>query len=341
MTFKNVSLRGPKRTFTVVSVNGGSGQGRYYEKSSVTIVDRGLASEPQQNGISRRLEIANIAGIDQALNKLNGFLNTFDRKFKFTKAKRSCAVLLHGGRGTGKTFILDKIAETGWGKVHNIDHTAKASTIRTVFKDAKLSQPSVIILDDFEEFVSKDDSLSRDITKVLGQELDYLVEDHPSNSLPRILVVAATRDPSSVPMSLKKIRRFETEIALPVPDATARKTILKFFDPPLRPEVKDEILDKFGDRTHAYTAEDLEKLLNAAYEVAESRMGEVETESDVKYYLEPEDIEAALSIVRPTAMHDITLKPPSVRWNQIGGQDSVKKALRRAVEIPLLASVSS
>ena len=37
-------------------------------------------------------------------------------------------------------------------------------------------------------------------------------------------------------------------------------------------------------------------------------------------------------------MHDITLKPPSVRWDEIGGQDSVKNALRRAVETPLLVS---
>jgi AAA family ATPase len=341
MTFKGISLRGPKRTFTVVSVNGTSSQGRFGEESIVTIVGRDSDSAPllKPNGLHQRLKVTNIAGIDQALKKLNGLLSNFDREFKFTKAKRSCGVLLHGGRGTGKTLILDKIAATGWGKVYEVDRDAKATTIRTVFKDAKLSQPSIIVMDDLEDMVSRDDSVSRDITKTLAKELDDLVQNHHSNSLPRILVIAATREPSNIPMSLKKIRRFETEVALPVPDTAARKSILESLDPPLRPDVKDEIIDKIGDRTHAYTAEDLEKLLNAAYEIAENRLADVDNDPDKDYFLEQADLEAASALVRPTAMHDITLKPPSVRWNQIGGQDSVKKALRRAVEIPLLVSI--
>lgn len=334
-------MRGPKRTFTVISVNGTSGQGRFDEESIVTIVgrDSDFAQSLKPNGVHPRLEVTNIAGIDHALKKLNGFLSNYDREFKFAKAKRSCAVLLHGGRGTGKTLILDKIAATGWGKVHEIDSDAKPATIRTIFKDAKLSQPSIIVMDDFEDLVSRDDSVSRDITKTLAKELDSLVKNHCYNSLPRILVVGATKEPSNIPMSLKKIGRFETEVALPVPDAAARKAILKSLAPPLRLDAKDEIIDKIGDRTHAYTAEDLEKLLNTAYEIAEKRLEEIEIEQDVDYYLEQEDLEGASALVRPTAMHDITLKPPSVRWNQIGGQDSVKKALRRAVEIPLLVSI--
>jgi AAA family ATPase len=340
MTFKNVSLRGPKRTFTVVSV-GSFGQGRFDNQTSlVSISSRDLTIEQQPNGIQHRLQV-DIAGIDQALKKLNSFLSNFDRDFKFTKAHRSCAVLLHGGRGTGKSLLLDKIAETGWGKVFEIDHDAKAATIRTVFKDAKLSQPSIIVMDDFEELVAKDDSVSRDIAKAIGKELDSLIKDHPRNSSPRVLVVASTRDPSSIPIPLKKQGRFKIDVPLPVPDAAARKLILRSLEPQIRPEIKDDALNKLGDRTHAYTPEDLSSLLDAAYEIAEERMKEVETDPDEEYYLEQEDIESALQLVRPTAMHDITLKPPSIRWNQIGGQDSVKKALRRAVETPLLVSAPS
>ena len=341
MTFKGISLRGPKRTFTVVSC-GSSGQGRFDDMSSVTIIGRD--SDPAQsfkpNGVPHRLEIDNIVGIDQALKKLNEFLRIFDREFEYTEPKRSCATLLHGGNGTGKTFILNKIAKTGWGKVYKIGRGAKEATIRTVFKDAKLSQPSIILMDDIDRIVSKDDSVSQDITDALGEELDNLIENHPANSLPRVLVIAATREPSSIPMPLKKRGRFKTDIALPVPDAAARKTILKSFAPRLHPDVKDEVLDKLGDRTHAYTAEDLASLLDAAYEIAEGKVNKLnDDDADAKRYLTEEDIESALAVVRPTAMHDITLKPPSVRWNQIGGQDSVKKALRRAVEIPLLVSI--
>ncbi|KFY30877.1 hypothetical protein V493_01589, partial [Pseudogymnoascus sp. VKM F-4281 (FW-2241)] len=47
------------------------------------------------------------------------------------------------------------------------------------------------------------------------------------------------------------------------------------------------------------------------------------------------DLDLALLSVRPTAMHDITLRPPKVHWSDIGGQHALKRALRRAVETPL------
>ncbi|KAK3687636.1 P-loop containing nucleoside triphosphate hydrolase protein [Podospora appendiculata] len=50
-------------------------------------------------------------------------------------------------------------------------------------------------------------------------------------------------------------------------------------------------------------------------------------------YFTADEIEEALRIVRPSAMHDINLKPPPIRWDDIGGQNSVKTSLRRAVRL--------
>ncbi len=108
------------------------------------------------------------------------------------------------------------------------------------------------------------------------------------------------------------------------------------------PNSRDELLDKLGDRTHAYTAEDLVSLLDTACEIAEEKLDAVTSATNEDTHcLKPEDIDQALLLVRPTAMHDITLQPPSVRWEDIGGQDSVKNALRRAVETPLLVGVQA
>ena len=340
--FKNVSLKGPRRTFIVDFINGRpNGQGRFEGLSSVKIASQvETAIFPQINGNKSKLEVVNIAGIDQALKKLNRFLSNFDREFKFTWAQRSCAVLLHGGHGTGKTFIMDKIIGTGWGKVHRIENDMKPPAIKQVFKDAKLSQPSIIVIDELETMVSKDDSVSQSITKVLGEELDNLAAGQSAGYLPRVLVVAATLEASSIPLSLRKRGRFRTDIALPIPDAAARKAILKSLAPPVNPEIRDETLERLGDRTHAYTAEDLVSLLDTACEIAEGKADEADGAEvgEKQYYLAHDDIEQAMLLVRPTAMHDITLQPPSVRWDEIGGQDNVKKALRRAVETPLLVS---
>lgn len=344
MAFKNLSLRGPKRTFTVDFVNGKpTSLGRYDDSSSITIASP-VDNIPiaQNNGPVSKLEVVNVAGIDQALKKLNRFLSNFDRQFKFTWAQRSCAVLLHGGHGTGKTFILNKIIGTGWGKVIRIENEVKLSTIRTVFKDARLSQPCIIIIDELESIVSKEDTTSQSLAKALGEELDGLSQGNDGSSLPRVLVVAATLDAGSIPLLLRKRGRFRTDIALPIPDATARKAILKSLVPPVDPSSRDELLDKLGDRTHAYTAEDLVSLLDTACDIAEEKLdtGDAMT-AEEECFLRQDDLDQALLLVRPTAMHDITLQPPSVRWEDIGGQDSVKSALRRAVETPLLVSVQS
>jgi len=340
MTFKNLYLTGPKRTFTVDFVNGKpTGLGKFETTSLVTI------SSPVDNlpyGPVSRLEVVNIAGIDQALNKLNGFLSCFDRKFKFTWAQRSCAALLHGGHGTGKTFILNQIIATGWGKVIRIKNDIKPPTIRTIFKDAMLSQPCIIVIEELEKIVSKEDVTSQTIAEALGEELDALSQNNDGRSLPRVLVIATTLDAGSIPLSLKKRGRFRTEISLPIPDAAARKTILKSIAPPVDPRSRDEVLNKLGDRTHAYTAEDLVCLLDTACEIAEERLEASDSKIlEQECFLSQDDIDQSLLLVRPTAMHDITLQPPSVRWEDIGGQDSVKNALRHAVETPLRVSIQA
>ncbi|RDW77025.1 AAA family ATPase-like protein [Coleophoma cylindrospora] len=328
MSFKNLSLRGPRRSFKVESVNGKTnGVAKFETASSVRIASQeDVVAETQVIG-SAKLSLINIAGIDQALSKLNRFLKNFDKQFELPWGPRSCAVLVHGGHGSGKSFILDKIASTGWGKVHKIRSDAKPDAIRSVFKDARMSQPSIVLIDKLDSLLSKDGT-----GDALGEELDNLASTC-TTSMSRVIVAAATLDASTVPLDLRSETRFNTEIVLPVPDATARKQILKSLAPPVQPESYDEILESLGDRTHAYTARDLVSLLVEARNIAEDKLGSEPAMDTV--YITRDDLEQALLAVRPTAMHDITLKPPSVRWHEIGGQDGIKKALQRAVETPL------
>lgn len=336
-----VSRRGNKRVFLVESINGSSTNMGKFRDSSIIKIGSNAAPQPEQNGVAHNLEVVDIVGIDQALKELNGFLSKFDRKFIHT-APQSCAALLHGSSGTGKTLILDKIASTGWGKVNLVEGNAKPATIKAVFEDAMLNQPSIILIDELESIVSKDDPASHDNVKALGRELDNLLRGQESKYLPRIVVVAATQDAGRLPMSLRKRGRFTKRILLPQPDASARKVILKSLDFPLQPSVREETLDKLGDRTHAYSAEDLVLLQDAANEFFEDRAYENGWDgSEVNSHMTQEDIERALLVVRPTAMHDITLQPPKVRWEEIGGQKSVKDELRAAVETPLLVSCFS
>ncbi|KAG5181326.1 P-loop containing nucleoside triphosphate hydrolase protein [Tribonema minus] len=47
------------------------------------------------------------------------------------------------------------------------------------------------------------------------------------------------------------------------------------------------------------------------------------------------DAEAALSRVAPSGLREVAVEVPRVRWDDIGGQDEVKRTLREVVELPL------
>lgn len=47
------------------------------------------------------------------------------------------------------------------------------------------------------------------------------------------------------------------------------------------------------------------------------------------------DIRAANNRVKPTALREILVDVPKVKWSDIGGQNLVKQRLQEAVELPL------
>jgi transitional endoplasmic reticulum ATPase len=54
-----------------------------------------------------------------------------------------------------------------------------------------------------------------------------------------------------------------------------------------------------------------------------------------KLYLTSRDFYEALKFVRPSALREVLIEMPNVKWDDIGGLDSVKQQLKEAVEWPL------
>jgi AAA family ATPase len=262
---------------------------------------------------------------------------SLEREKKWAWAARPTGVIIHGSAGTGKSHILKVISETGWGDIFRVSWDVKPSRLRDVFKEAKASRRSLIIIDDVERIVSKEHGGTQSLDLILGDEMDRLAS---GNDESHVLVVAATTTISDIPSTLRGFPRFTEEILLPIPNAESRRRILRSLVPKSSPDSFFTLLDGIGDRTHAYTPRDLQLLSYKAAEKAMARIRKAKTQNiDIlDEWITQEDFEEALVIVRPSAMHDITLQPPKVRWDEIGGQDVVKKALRRAVETPLLVS---
>lgn len=65
--------------------------------------------------------------------------------------------------------------------------------------------------------------------------------------------------------------------------------------------------------------------------------GSADTREQAVHVLEitVDDMDAALGQVRPTALQEVFLETPQVRWSDIGGQHEIKQRLQNAIEWPL------
>ena len=311
-----------------------------------------------------------IGGLARQLDQLNQRLTAYSDDLQnlklptYYRAHRG-GILLHGQSGTGKSLLLHKISELGWRKVYWLDGKALNSRdtnsdtiISKMFTEARQGQPSAIIIDRLETLASKvmenDNIRTINIAPRLCEEFDRL-----DNS--RVLVLGATTDLGRIDEGLRRPGRFEFQIETSIPDSTDRTEILKILSN-LPCNAPSRELEHLGDRTHGYVGADLDKLVQLAVDKAKARtlavtvpfsnmnlhvnevngicdvskphQAPVHHENEIVVEVIEEDLDNALLEVRPTAMQEIFLETPKVRWSDVGGQHEIKKSLKQAVEWP-------
>ncbi|KAL2134671.1 hypothetical protein VTI74DRAFT_11182 [Chaetomium olivicolor] len=365
LVFKNLFVRGPERSFVVASVNGrATGNARYQDrKTTLRVATTAPVNSQTDRASSQKLEITGIRGLDTQIKRLNHVLGCFDTDVPFRKKPSYPGIVIHGGHGTGKTMLLNSIACTGWGTVFRIQYKDKLSEIQEVFQKAKLQQPSIVLIDQLERLIDKERSNRAAVILALCEILDSLAADAEAKwEIPKMVIVATCLDyTTDVPEDLKEPGRLTSEIYLPLPDVDGRKEILASFDLCVAPDQEEDLLRHLSERTHAYNGKDLRRLVDEARLIGCIRHREAstpqpnhhlpspppegETNSATQQqpespappappvYFHPADYHEALRLVRPSAMHDINLKPPPIRWDDIGGQETVKLSLRRAVRL--------
>jgi AAA family ATPase len=322
--------KGVKRSFVVESVNGsGSNVAKYCANTRARWLDQDAGLVDQQHPFSGHLELAEIPGMKAALDRLGEFFSDYNVKFSPRAFPHpSCGIVVQGSRGTGKSMLLNKIADTRWGNIKRIKSTDKPQTIQECFRNAIDEQePTIILMDDVKGIVGKDRPAASDAVLNGLEELASLTLS--ARQRPSVLVVASCRNYlEDIPEALQTRLTFGRHVTLTIPDAVARKEIIRFYSPSFPPHDFDKYISDLGDRTHAYTGSDLVDLLHSAFRASQRRTGNRSGDEPVVWA----DIQQALQEIRPTAMHDITLKPPTVRWNDIGGYQEVKATLQQVLK---------
>ena len=123
------------------------------------------------------------------------------------------------------------------------------------------------------------------------------------------------------------------------------KTEGKNVYPEILSELKNLLLEGLADRTYGYVGADLAALCKEAAMSALRRilpeirklkeMEEIPKELLEKLVVTKEDFESALKIVQPSAMREVFVEIPKVKWEDIGDLREVKQQLREMVEWPL------
>jgi transitional endoplasmic reticulum ATPase len=104
------------------------------------------------------------------------------------------------------------------------------------------------------------------------------------------------------------------------------------------------MLDEIASITHGFVGADLSALCKeAAMIVLRNVLPDLQLEKDEpippevlkKLIVKTNDFMEALKTVRPSAMREVLVEIPNVKWTDVGGLDDVKQELKEAVEWPL------
>jgi transitional endoplasmic reticulum ATPase len=158
----------------------------------------------------------------------------------------------------------------------------------------------------------------------------------------KVIVIAATNRENALDPALRRPGRFDREIEIGVPDQKGRKEVLQIHTRNM--PLKDVDLDKIAEITYGFVGADLEALCKEAAMSALRRnlpgiswkkQEELPPKLIEKLKVEKTDFSNALKIVEPSAMREVLIEVPNVRWNDIGGLEEIKKLLKETVEWPL------
>ncbi|MDP2666985.1 MAG: CDC48 family AAA ATPase [Candidatus Diapherotrites archaeon] len=257
-------------------------------------------------------------------------------------------VLLHGPPGTGKTLLAKAVANET--QAHFISVSAPSimskfvgeaeERVRQYFKEADENAPSIIFIDEIDAIAPKREEVVGEVERRVVAQLLSLMDGMEARG--NVIIIAATNRVNSIDEALRRPGRFDREIEIGVPDKEGRKEILQIHTRGM-PLAKDVDLDHFANITYGFVGADLTALAKEAAMKALRRYlpdFNLQEETIPEEVLErmqviKADFEDALREIQPSALREVMVEIPNVKWEDIGSLQDVKKELQQAIEWPL------
>ncbi len=305
-----------------------------------------------EKGKEERISYEDIGGLGAIVRKIREMVELplrYPQIFDKLGIEPPKGVLLHGPPGTGKTLIARAVANETEAYFTHLSgpevmgkfYGESEAKLRSVFEDAQRHAPSILFIDEIDAIAPKREEMGgeKQVERRVVAQLLALMDGLEGRG--KVVVIAATNLPNLLDPALRRPGRFDREIEIGIPDARARLEILEIHTRGM-PLAEDVQLPRLSEVTHGFTGADLAALTREAAMTALRRiMPRIDFAEELPYELlldlkvTMDDFSAALKEVEPSAIREVFVEVPNVRWQDVGGLKEIKQQLIEAVEWPL------
>ena len=320
-----------------------------------TVVD--MKEEPVREGevLTATVTYEDIGGLKEELQKVREMIELplkHGELFERLGIDPPKGVLLYGPPGTGKTLIAKAVANEAGANFYSIQgpeimskyYGQSEERLREKFEEAQKNAPSILFIDELDSIAPKREEVTGEVERRVVAQLLTLMDGLSGRG--QVIVIGATNRDEAIDPALRRPGRFDREIEIGVPDRNGRKEVLQIHTRGMPIEgddtVRDHLLSELANLTHGFVGADLAAL---AREAAMKTLRRYLPEIDLNHPIPPEilekmrvtreDFKDALKEAEPSAMREVLVEVPHIRWEDVGGLEEVKARLREAVEMPL------
>jgi transitional endoplasmic reticulum ATPase len=305
----------------------------------------------QEKSLKTSVTYEDIGGLQEQIQRVREMIELplrFPELFQKLGIEPPKGVLLYGPPGCGKTLLAKAVATEAEAnfilingpEIMNKYYGETEARLREIFRKAEEEGPSIIFIDEIDAIAPKRSEVTGEVEKRVVAQLLALMDGLEGRG--NVIVIGATNRPNALDPALRRPGRFDREIEIGIPDKKGRTEILHIHTRGM-PLAKDVIVEKLGEITRGYTGADLTALCRESAMKAIRRIlpnidfSEEKISPEILNNLEVtmKDFIDAYKEVTPSALREVEVETPTVRWEDIGGLTAVKQKLIEVVEWPL------
>lgn len=256
-------------------------------------------------------------------------------------------VLLYGPPGTGKTLLARAVANETEANFFHIagpeimgsKYGESEERLRQVFQEASQNAPSIIFIDEIDSIAPKREQVTGEVERRIVAQLLTLMDGLEPRQ--NIVVIGATNRRDAIDEALRRPGRFDREIVIGVPDQNGRREVLAIHTRGM-PLAEDTDLDEIARTTYGFVGADLGALVReAAMDALRRVLPNINLKEGIpaevleKLTVSHDDFMSAMKRIQPSALREIMIQAPNVRWEDVGGLDDAQMKLKEGVELPL------